>query len=182
VIVAKAEEADALVDAAVERPATVTDAGPTVEAQIPYRIVPSGLALLRPSSDGDMLIALTNFHARIMTDIAADDGVEISHTLDVEAKLGDRTRRFLVPAAQFHSMTWPLEHLGAEAVVYAGMGTRDHARAAFHLDVGLHVARRKLHQLRQVRCLAPQQQVVIEERSEWLLPACVVGLHVRRTA
>ncbi|MGE5609478.1 MAG: hypothetical protein ACM359_09500 [Bacillota bacterium] len=33
-------------------------------------------------------------------------------------------------ASEFSAMNWPVEQLGADAIVYAGMGIRDHARAA----------------------------------------------------
>ena len=38
-----------------------------------------------------------------------------------------------VPADKFAAMNWPLERLGARAVVYAGQGTKDHVRAAIQL-------------------------------------------------
>jgi hypothetical protein len=135
-LVERAEEADALAERAAAAAAAVVDPSPAADVLVPYRLTPSGLIYLRRTSDGDRVIHLTNFEARIMTDVAEDDGVEICHTFEIEAKLGDRTRRFLVPASQFSAMNWAIENLGAEAVVYAGQGTKDHARAAVQLLSG----------------------------------------------
>src|ERR1019366_5970745 len=73
---------------------------------------------------------LTNFSARIVTNIEADDGVETKHTLEIEAVLKGRTKRFTVPSSQFVNMNWPIEKLGGEALIAAGVGAKDHARFA----------------------------------------------------
>ena len=44
--------------------------------------------------------------------------------------------RFAVPASQFTAMNWAVEHLGANATIYAGSGMRDHARAGTQLLSG----------------------------------------------
>ena len=63
-------------------------------------------------------IRLTEFEARIAADILEDDGVERRRFFGVKAKIGSVERAFLVPANRFNSMEWPLEHLGAAAIVY----------------------------------------------------------------
>ncbi|MGO9605457.1 MAG: bifunctional DNA primase/polymerase [Candidatus Binataceae bacterium] len=78
-------------------------------------------------------IPLTNFTARIISDITHDDGAETTRAYGIEARLGARSATFTVPASQFAGMRWPTEHLGAQAVVYAGQGTADHTRAAIQL-------------------------------------------------
>jgi hypothetical protein len=40
------------------------------------------------------------------------------------------TSRFAIAAARFLAMLWPLEHLGADALVYPGLSIKDHARTA----------------------------------------------------
>jgi hypothetical protein len=96
---------------------------------------PRGLVHLRPSKDGTIEVPLTNFTARIVRDVAEDDGVETRHVFEIEATLGKRVKKFVVPATQFPTMNWPLEHLGAVAIVSAGQGAKDHARAAIqHLS------------------------------------------------
>ncbi len=73
---------------------------------------------------------LTNFTARITKAIEEDDGAEIQHSVEVEATIGGRTRRVVMPVREFSSMNWPAERLGPGAIVSAGQGHRDHARAA----------------------------------------------------
>jgi hypothetical protein len=41
-----------------------------------------------------------------------------------------RTSRFTVAAAQFPSLGWVSEQLGAQAIVYPGQTMKDHARVA----------------------------------------------------
>src|SRR5262249_50565693 len=43
---------------------------------------------------------------------------------------------FQIAAAQFAGMGWVTEHLGAEALVFPGFSTRDHARAAIQMLSG----------------------------------------------
>ena len=98
-----------------------------------YEVTPHGLIWMKRGKDADVRISLTNFTAKILTDIAEDDGTEVRHIFELEARLGDRIRQFRVSAAQFASMKWPTEHLGVRATVYPGFGLPDHARAAIQL-------------------------------------------------
>jgi len=99
----------------------------------PYRTTPSGLEWLKPTSNGPVPVSLTNFTAEISADISRDDGLEVQHFFEIEAQAKGQTSRFTVPATQFQGMQWVTEHLGAQAVVYAGYGAKDHARAAIQL-------------------------------------------------
>src|SRR4030095_7634076 len=69
-------------------------------------------------------------------DLAEDDGVEIRRAFAIEVSLNSRTTCLTIPATSFGAMDWPIAHLGAEAVVFAGMGLRDHARAAIQVLSG----------------------------------------------
>jgi hypothetical protein len=102
-------------------------------ANVPYRATPGGLIWDKPSQNGATPVPLTNFSARIVADVAEDDGAEVKRHFEIEARSGERHARFNVPAARFASMNWPTEHLGALALVYPGFGTKDHARAAIQL-------------------------------------------------
>ena len=73
---------------------------------------------------------LANFSARIVTEIQCDDGVDCTREFEIQARLGGQTRRLVVAAAQFGSMKWVTEKLGARAVIAAGMGIKDRAREA----------------------------------------------------
>jgi hypothetical protein len=79
---------------------------------------------------------LTNFTALIVADIRHDDGAETTRNFNIELKHGGRTAAVTVGAAQFPALRWAIEALGAEAVVYAGSGTTDHARVAIQLLSG----------------------------------------------
>ena len=101
-----------------------------------YRETKLGIDWLRRTKDGDGWVPLTNFHARIVSDITRDDGVETTRVLEIEAVINGRSHAFSVNAAQFTQMTWPLEHLGPEAVVQPGQGSKDRARVAIQILSG----------------------------------------------
>jgi hypothetical protein len=95
-----------------------------------YRPTPQGLVWIKELQGGSVDVPLTNFVARIVADIALDDGVEVRRYFEIEAESGERTVVFSVAQDRFASMNWPTEHLGANAIVYAGLSIKDHARAA----------------------------------------------------
>lgn len=76
--------------------------------------------------------ALCNFSATITRDILVDDSAETARHFEVAGSLADGTPlpRARVPAAQFASMRWVVEHWGARASVRAGMGAQDRLREA----------------------------------------------------
>jgi hypothetical protein len=79
---------------------------------------------------------LTNFTARIIGDVAEDDGAEVRRSFEIDAELNGRRTVFTIPSSQFAGMGWATEHLGAGAIVYPGFGTKDHARAAVQILSG----------------------------------------------
>jgi hypothetical protein len=99
-------------------------AGRTLKVAGGYRDTKTGIEWYRETKDDGDWIPLTNFSARIVFDIIRDDGVEVTRALEIEATINNRTLRFTVNAAKFGQMTWPLEHLGAEAVVHPGQSSR----------------------------------------------------------
>jgi hypothetical protein len=103
---------------------------------IPYRETTHGLVWERPTREGAIPTPLTNFNARIVSDIVEDDGAEQWRRFEIEAELNGRRSGFTVPAERFFGMGWPPEHLGAAAIVYPGFGTKDHARAAVQMVSG----------------------------------------------
>lgn len=106
------------------------------DGDAPYFEQNGGLYWRKRSRDGDVEIPLTNFSARITADVLRDDGVDVYRSFEMEATLGERVRRFQIPAAQFASIGWATEHLGATAIVYPGFGIRDHARTAIQVLSG----------------------------------------------
>ncbi|OGT28244.1 MAG: hypothetical protein A2Z17_00550 [Gammaproteobacteria bacterium RBG_16_66_13] len=90
----------------------------------------------RATAHGTVPTPLTNFTTRIREQISHDDGEEQRTVFEIEARLRDRTHQFSVPAERFVSMNWPVEHLGAAAIVYPGTTVKDHARAAIQILSG----------------------------------------------
>jgi hypothetical protein len=109
----------------------------------PYRATLDGLVWRRPTKDGSIDQRLTNFVARITTDVIDDDGVESRRRFEIEARMNGWRRTFSIPAEAFASMGWATEHLGARAVVFPGIGLKDHSRAAVQLLSG-EVAERRV--------------------------------------
>lgn len=101
-----------------------------------YCFTEQGIVWHRPTREGAIPTPLTNFAATITGDVAEDDGAEIRRQFEIEGKAGNRTMRFTVPAFAFPTMNWVTEHLGAGAVVYAGVGIKDHTRVAIQLLSG----------------------------------------------
>ncbi len=77
-------------------------------------------------------IRLCNFTVRILEDVVHDDGAEQSRYLAVEGTLADGSPlpRAEVSAADFPAMGWVMSVWGPRAVIAAGMGIKDHLRAA----------------------------------------------------
>jgi hypothetical protein len=88
--------------------------------------------------EGPVPIALCNFSARIVDDMVHDDGAEQTRYLAVEGTLasGQPLSRANVLAAEYARMEWIVPSWGTHAVVYAGLGTKDHLRTALQLLSG----------------------------------------------
>ena len=95
-----------------------------------YRESEDGIQYRRRLREGEIWTTLANFRARIASDITCDDGVDTSRTLEIHARINGRHTTFVVSAAEFVSMKWTIEHLGAEAIVEPGHGSADRVRVA----------------------------------------------------
>jgi hypothetical protein len=73
-------------------------------------------------------IAVTNFSARIVSDLLLDDDAEQRREFAIEAELRGARVAFVVPAAEFGRMGWVFRQLGPQAILYPGQ--QQHARAA----------------------------------------------------
>ena len=106
-----------------------------------------GLFLLKSVGRGAPLITLplANFAARITAEIRRDDGVDATGEFEIEARLGGQTRRSVIAAAQFASMKWVTEQLGARAVIAAGMGIKDQVREAIQLLSATQIVERAVY-------------------------------------
>ena len=137
--------ADRIADRLLEKlgqltpPAPPSNSGITPVGQkdpYPYEATPGGLLWNKKTAEGIIPTPLTTFTALITGQVVEDDGAETRRLLEIEATLRQRAYRFQVPAGQFASMTWPMEHLGAGAALWPGFGTKDHARAAIQFLSG----------------------------------------------
>lgn len=93
-----------------------------------YRSTPTGLIRIAGRGDSFTQHQLTNFHAEILSNICQDNGVEITRELELEATLKGPKLHFTISASAFWAMNWPIEQLGAGAIVYPNQ--REHARTA----------------------------------------------------
>jgi hypothetical protein len=96
----------------------------------PYRETDNGLIWVQPTRDGTVDRQLTNFAARIVAEVQEDDGAESTLAFEMWAKCRSRERSFRVTAHSFAAMNWPIEQLGAGAILMPGQGMREHARVA----------------------------------------------------
>lgn len=103
-----------------------------------YLVRDGCLCRRRRDQDGDVIIPLGNFEAKIAEAVVADDGVETTTILEIEGSLagGRSLPRVSVPVDRFGSLNWVMELAAGKAVLYAGQGTRDHARAAIQILSG----------------------------------------------
>jgi hypothetical protein len=90
------------------------------------------------TQDGPVLVALCNFTARIVEDLVHDDGVEKRRSLAIEGKHegGTPLTRVEIAADLFARMEWIVPAWGTGAVMFAGMGIKDHVRTAIQLLSG----------------------------------------------
>ena len=70
--------------------------------------------------EGKEAVQLANFNAQIVRDIRYDDGLTQTRHFDIKATLNDHTHEFRVSSGEFLKKQWPMEHMGAEAIICAG--------------------------------------------------------------
>ncbi|MPZ14350.1 MAG: DUF3854 domain-containing protein [Chloroflexi bacterium] len=107
------------------------DASGRDQSRAPYEATDAGLIWRKPTQNGLVDVALTNFSASIVSDTERDDGSgETTRSYEMRATLRGRERAFSTSAAQFGAMNWPADRLGATAIVFPGQTAREHARVA----------------------------------------------------
>ena len=95
-----------------------------------YEATSGGLFWWRNRDQDAAPTRLTNFDARIALEIVKDDGLERRRFYEIQTTLDGSASAFQVPAAQFHAMNWPSEHLGGNAIVMPGHAVKEHVAAA----------------------------------------------------
>ena len=96
----------------------------------PYLATDRGLQWRKVTRDGTFWIPLTNFQAKIISEIVRDDGAESIREFEIEATMQRRSSHFLLPVRQFDSMSWATERLGAHVIIFPGQTVREHAAGA----------------------------------------------------
>lgn len=96
----------------------------------PYEETEQGIVWNNQRHGDVQQVTLTNFTARIVADTTVDDGAEVHRVFEMEGTARGRARTFRVPALQFQSLSWAVEHLGAGAIVEPGQGLKDRTRVA----------------------------------------------------
>ena len=96
----------------------------------PYAATEDGFVYRKPTQNGLVEQDLTNFTARIVEEVVADDGSGERAELAIEGQLGgEALPRLRVPMRRFASLDWVFEW-GARPRIGAGMGVKDRAREA----------------------------------------------------
>lgn len=112
-----------------------TTPGPGGGSAPPYRATEHGLVHLKATRNGEVSVPLTNFTAEIVGEVRRDDGAEVQRSFEIAARHQGQLHRFEVASREFPTLRWVSDQLGATAILSAGMGTKDHARAAIqHLS------------------------------------------------
>ena len=103
-----------------------------------YWVSDGAICREQSTRDGSVTLHLCNFDARITHEDILDDGAEQNTVFTIEGTLrnGKPLPPVEIQAAQFPAMNWPTANWGNPAVVYAGMGAKDHLRAAIQLLSG----------------------------------------------
>ena len=94
-----------------------------------YYLTQNGIWWRKPGRYGVESEQVTDFLAKIVSEVIADDGSsEEQRIFELEVTVRGETRRLEVPSSKFDSMSWVTSQLGAKAGVCPGKG--DHARYA----------------------------------------------------
>jgi DnaB helicase-like protein len=94
-----------------------------------YYLTQNGIWWRKPGRYGPEAEQVTNFCAKIVSEVIADDGSsEEQRIFELEVAVKGETRRIEVPASKFGGMAWVTAQLGAEADVCPGK--ENHARYA----------------------------------------------------
>jgi len=101
-----------------------------------YAATSIGLIWRKPTAEGSVNVPLTNFTARVISDVMEDDGAEKRRVFEIEASLNGIAVRATVAADEFATMKWPVKLLGAQAIIFPSR--TEHAKCAIQsLSLGL---------------------------------------------
>jgi hypothetical protein len=95
-----------------------------------YVATAHGINIVKKTKEGEIQAPICNFPARIVANVARDDGAEVTRCYEIEAIVAGQTVNCTIPAADYAKMQWVDRELGARANILAGKGTLDQARDA----------------------------------------------------
>jgi len=100
-----------------------------------YVIRDGEMCRIKEVKEGNMIVPLCNFTAKVNEQIILDDGMETTRSFVVRGKLasGSTLPDVRVPAVQFNGMVWVTREWGLHAIVHAGQATRDFLREAIQV-------------------------------------------------
>ncbi len=110
----------------------------------PYYVTSNGTFHRRSTGKSDEVTLLANFSAEIISNIEVDDGLRTTRRLEIRARLNTQEFTFEISADQFSTLNWVMAHLGPEAFVYPGQGTREHFRTAVQ-RLSTHIEHRRTY-------------------------------------
>ena len=103
------------------------------ENPCPYEMTENGIFWEKENAGGTTITPLTNFRARIVSDIERDDGRDTSRTFRIKAGINGTEKDLEISSPQFTAMNWPTKYLGADAIIYPGFSIKEHARCAIQM-------------------------------------------------
>ena len=89
-----------------------------------YQVIAGKMVYNKPTKDGPIPVYLSNFAAKIVSDVERDDGVETTREYELLVTLRRKTRQFPIAAAEYASLRWVDDKLGAGAVVEPNQNQR----------------------------------------------------------
>lgn len=97
-----------------------------------YKVISGAYHSVDYRDDQPIAHPLCNFDARIVEEIAKDDGQEITRQLKLKGQLatGQRLAEIDINAADFNSMKWIIQKWGLKAIIHAGQSNADKLREA----------------------------------------------------
>ena len=101
-----------------------------------YEGTDEGFFRVTESKDGETRTQISNFTARIVSELVFVEDPLRPREFEIEVKLKGRIELINVLADEFGQMYWPVTEIGGGAVIYAGQGNKDEARAAIQLLLG----------------------------------------------
>lgn len=109
----------------------VTDPAQQTVQVGPYILKEDGIYMLCDGDNGKQIeLRLTNFAARVLTDVIRTDGESEETFCEVETVLKGERKTFTIPAGRFNGLPWIPDKLGVRAIIEPVAGANNHVRTA----------------------------------------------------